>query len=474
MLFAIFRIPISDYSMKAILLAAGEGKRMRPLTLETPKQMIDVLGKPLLYWIIKRLPAEITELVIVVGYKGDQIKKYFGERFEGLPITYVTQEKPTGTAHALALCRHLLGADERFLFIYADDLHDTAAMSRLLKHPMGVLAKAHPDPSRFGVIEADKQGRVLSMEEKPAKPKSNLVAVGVFVLDSRVFDFEAPRHTSGEYFLHDQVAKMIGSHNIVMEQADFWHPVGYPHDVDAAEKILAHPPKDHDTPVILIAGGKGTRLPEAEQNKPKCLVEVAGKPILEWQIEELRKQGFTNIRLALGYKAEMVVEWLKKSGNQNVTYSIEPEPLGTGGGMKLAAEGIRVPFLAFNCDDLADVSFAGLIRHSCSGRYNVITGVQFDGAYTFDSLVCDEHKKVCEFRQRSQEVGSAVVNIGHYYLLPEALADMPRSFSNERDLFPKLAKEGKLVLATHTGYWLTANNAEQIEGARKHFRSQSS
>ena len=446
---------------------------MRPLTITTPKGMVEIFGKPLLYWIIKRLPVEITELIIVVGYKGDQIKKYFGETFEGRPITYIHQEKATGTAHALALCKHLLKPTESFLFLYADDLHSTAAMQRLIKQPLGVLVEEHKDPSRFGVVEADAKGRVVSMEEKPAKPKSNLVAVGVFMLDSRVFNYEPPRHANGEYFLHDQVAKMIHDHEVIIERTDFWHPIGYPHDIDAAEHLLRKEQKlsvaEQKTPVIIIAGGKGTRLPSQEQDKPKCLVEVAGKPILGWQIDELRSQGFTNIRLSLGYKAEMVVEWLKKSGNQNIGYSIETEPLGTGGGLRLAAQGTTTPFIAFNCDDIANVNFSALIRHSCGGAFNVITGVQFDGAYTFDSLVCDDYKRICEFKQRSQEVGSAVVNIGHYYLLPDVSAGMPEKFSNEKDLFPKLAKEGKLVLHSHTGYWLTANNADQIKSAREFF-----
>ncbi len=442
---------------------------MRPLTLETPKCMVEVLGRPLLEYIIEGLPAEITELIIVVGYKGEQIKKHFGERFAGRPIEYVWQEKPLGTGHALHLCKHLIKPGEKFLYMLADDLHSTEAMRRLIKHGLGVLVREHEDPTKFGVLEVDARDRILGIEEKPKEPKTNLVAVGVYVFDSTFFDYPMPISHRGEYEYIEPLVAMIKEKDVFVERTDFWHPVGYPHDIDEAERILSTSPSPRNVPVIIIAGGRGTRLPEHEQDKPKCLVEIAGKPILAWQLEELQKQGFSNIRISLGYKAEMVIAWLKENDHQNVVCSIEKEPLGTGGGLRLAAEGITTPFIAFNCDDLADVNFSALIRHGCSGKYNVITGVQFDGAYTFDSLVCDDFRRVCEFKQRSTEIGSAIVNIGHYYLLPSVFDAMPKVFSNERDLFPKLAAAGSVVLHTHTGYWLTANNAEQIKGARAFF-----
>lgn len=464
--------------MKAILIAAGEGRRMRPLTLTTPKPMIQVLGKPLLEWIIQSLPAAITEIVIVVGYKGEQIKEYFGDRCDGRSIQYVFQEKQLGTGHALHLCRELVAPGERFLFMFADDLHSTEAMEKLIARGIGMLAQEHPDPRRFGVLEADREGRVTGIEEKPHQPKSNMVAVGVYLLDSRFFEYPMPLSGRGEYEYAEPLRAMLKDIPVIIEKTPFWHPVGQPEDIDALEGILHKRAggelKKNPAPVIIIAGGRGTRLPSEEQDKPKCLVEIAGKPILGWQLDELRRQGFTDIRLALGYKAEMVIDWLRKSGNEQVGYSVEKEPLGTGGGLKLAAEGITVPFIAFNCDDLADVCFASLIRHSCGGKYNVITGKSFSGAYTFDSIVCDSDKKVCEFKQRSPEVAEAIVNIGHYYLRPDIFEGTPESFSSEKELFPRLAKEGRLVLHTHTGYWLTANNAEQIKGTREFFAQQSS
>lgn len=458
--------------MKAIILAAGEGKRMRPLTLVRPKPMIEVLGKPLLHHIIDSLPSEITELIIVIGYKGGAIKAYFGDQFEGRSVKYIVQEKQLGNAHALGLCRDLLKPSERFLFLFADDLHSPQAIKRLLQKDIGMLVQEHSDPKRFGVVETDASGRVISIEEKPKQPKTNLVAVGVYVLDTRIFDYQASLHESGEYYMTDQISQLVTEHKFVIEKTEFWHPVGYPHDIDAAEKLLNKETSvvRSALPVILIAGGKGTRMPEDEKHLPKCLVGIAGKPMLQWQIEYLHNQGFFNITLSLGYKAELVVEWLKQNKHTDIKYAIEIEPLGTGGGIKLALEGTREPFIAINCDDLADVNLAALIRHSGGNAYNVLSIIEIDDARMFGLIDCDDQKKICEFKEKDPNSKKGLVSIGHYYLQADVFDGFSKAFSIEKDVFPKLASTGKLVAQQHKGeYWVTANDAEQLKNTREHF-----
>lgn len=460
--------------MKAIILAAGEGKRMRPLTLETPKPMIEVLGRPLLHHIIDSLPAEITELVLVIGYRGEQIQKYFGAKFEGRPVTYVVQEKALGTGHALHLCKHLIKPGEKFLFMFADDLHSPTALEKLVHGGLGVLAQEHLDPKPFGVLEVDASGRIIGIEEKPKQPKSNLVAVGVYVFDNTFFDYPMPLSARGEYEYIEPFQAMIKKLPVLIEKTDFWHPIGHPHDIVSAEGVLrARHGKAVDRktiPVILLAGGKGTRMPENEKHKPKVLVEIAGKPMLQWQIEQLYQQGFFNIILSLGYKSEMVIDWLHESGHQNIGYVIETEPLGTGGGIKLAAAGIREPFLAFNADDISDVDLASLVRHGQSGRYNVVTGMEIADARAYGLIECDEYKKICKFREKDPTAMRGTVNIGRYYLLPDVFDGTPKAFSIEHDIFPKLAAAGKLVLHRHTGnYWFGCGTPETLAATREYF-----
>jgi len=462
--------------MKAIIVAAGEGKRMRPLTLVKPKPMIEILGKPLLHHIIDSLPEEITELVIVIGYKKEAITSYFGDQFEGRPVTYRVQEKQLGNAHALMLCRDLLSQGERFLFMFADDLHSPKAIKKLLSYELGTIVQEHPDPSRFGVFVINNKNRVISMEEKPRVPKSNLVATGVYILDTRIFEYTASLHESGEYYMTDQIDQMVREHTFVVERTDFWHPIGYPHDISSAENILR---KQHGlaielqtTPVIILAGGRGTRMPEDEKAKPKVLAEITGQPLLYWQIKEIHSQGFSNITLSLGYKADMIIAWLNANNYKDIKYVIEEKPLGTGGGLKRASLGITEPFLALNADDIANVNLSELIRHGADGKYCVVSGMEIDEVSPYGLMICDEHKKICAYEEKKENITqSGMVNIGHYYLLPHVFDATPDVFSIEKDIFPHLAKAGKLLLHQHTGYWLPTGTSNQLKRTRKYFKS---
>ena len=107
--------------VQAIVLAAGEGTRMRPLTYTKPKVMLPVANKPILHHTIENLvKAGIDEVVLVVGYKEETIREYFGEKFNGVRIRYVRQAKQLGTAHALLSAEHLL--DDRFLMLNGDTI----------------------------------------------------------------------------------------------------------------------------------------------------------------------------------------------------------------------------------------------------------------------------------------------------------------------------------------------------------------
>lgn len=210
---------------------------MRPLTEMRPKPLIEVAGKPLIEHVIGALPSVVDELVIVIGYKGAMVRERLGERFAGLPVRYVEQERPAGTASALALTRPFLR--DRFLVMCADDIHGAGALAKAACYPLAVLAAEHADPSAFGVLEADVHGILRSFEEKPKKPKSHLVSTGALMLDERVFAQPIKQHANGEYYLTEQVAALAKRVPVHVITQDLWIPVGTPPDIKRAERILA-------------------------------------------------------------------------------------------------------------------------------------------------------------------------------------------------------------------------------------------
>ncbi len=224
--------------MKAVILAAGEGTRMRPLTLKKPKPMLELLGKPILHHIWELLPREINEVILVVGYKAEQIRAYFGDRFLGKKLTYVIQQEKKGTADALFLARPHLDPKEKFLLLYADDLHSKESIEKCLATEQGILVYPVKNPKEFGVVITDKKGNIADIEEKPKAPKTNIAAVGVYVLDSRIFNYPPTRSENGEYYLTSMIAKMLKDHPVQAVETSFWHPIGYPDDLAAAERIL--------------------------------------------------------------------------------------------------------------------------------------------------------------------------------------------------------------------------------------------
>lgn len=226
--------------MKCVILAAGEGKRMRPLTLENPKPMVPVAGKPLLEHFIAHLPKEIDSLIVVVGYKREKICEYFGNRFGRFVIDYVAQDEPRGTYHALSLCTHFLEPDERFLVMYADDIHGCEGLTQMVRgSDMSLSTCTSETPERFGVLECDENGYVIGVEEKPQQPKSNIISSGAMVLTTKIFDYPAPVGKNGERFTTDSVALMIADgHKFRAVPSSLWIPVGYPEDLKKVEEYV--------------------------------------------------------------------------------------------------------------------------------------------------------------------------------------------------------------------------------------------
>ncbi len=175
--------------MQAVILAAGQGKRMGPLTQNIPKVMLPVANKPLLSHVLLSVrDAGIKEFVLVVGYNAGAVKDYFGDgSWMNASIEYARQKNQLGTADAAASAKELV--EDRFLLLNGDVIVSPQHIKNLIRQKYDVVLTAREvgNPSEFGVLEV-KGSRVLRIIEKPKKPKTNLANAGVYVFPESIFD----------------------------------------------------------------------------------------------------------------------------------------------------------------------------------------------------------------------------------------------------------------------------------------------
>ena len=230
--------------MKAVLLAAGEGVRLLPITATRPKHLIKIVGKPILQYCIEAVKnAGITEAIIVTHYKGDSIRKYFGDGEKlGLKISYVEQKQILGTGNAAEVAEPYVEDD--FVLIYGDLLFGQDAVKNVLQlykpgKTAAVIGVVPIDkPENYGIIELDKQKRVKSIVEKPVvgKAPSNLANAGVYVFGREVFDKlkQIKASVRGEWELTDAVTFLAQEGKTVLAaelSKDDWFDVGRPWDL---------------------------------------------------------------------------------------------------------------------------------------------------------------------------------------------------------------------------------------------------
>jgi len=211
---------------------------MRPLTDYRPKTLVKINERPILDYIVEALPDEIDELVLVIGYRGEQVREHCGDSFYGRNVTYVEQENPVaGTANALTTAREKLKG--RFMVLMGDDMYGKAGLPRSIAHDLCVVAAESDEPHKFGVIRTKEDGTLADIVEKPEKPDTNIISTGAMVLDERIFNYHTePDPRTGEEYLPDMVKQMAQDYAINVEILKKWYPIGYPGDVVVVERML--------------------------------------------------------------------------------------------------------------------------------------------------------------------------------------------------------------------------------------------
>lgn len=215
--------------------------------------------------------------------------------------------------------------------------------------------------------------------------------------------------------------------------------------------------------VLILAGGFGTRLAGITGNRPKPLVEVAGRPILERQISLLREHGFGDIRLSLHHKSDQIIAFCDARWPGRMEYVVEPEPLGTGGGIKYATRDWHEPFLVLNGDILSDLDVAMF----AASRPDAIGCAYQEDARGF-GLVDIEEGVVRAFHEKPTEPSAGYINAGYYLLAPEAVQSIAADrFMIETEVFPRLAADGALTAFIHNGYWIDVGTEDRFWKAQR-------
>ncbi|HEX3100074.1 MAG TPA: sugar phosphate nucleotidyltransferase [Patescibacteria group bacterium] len=209
--------------MQAVILAAGKGLRLRPFTEKHPKPLIPIANKPLLKYTLETLPDSITEIIVVIGYLGQQIQDYLGNEWNGKPIKYVVQETLLGTGDALLQAKDLV--EQNFLVVNGDDLYSKDDLTELLKYPYSILGWESTVPYPFGLSVTE------DMQLVGFDPKSALLNCGAYHLTKDFFKdplAEVTVHDKTEYSLPHTLVNIAQHEKVMVVPATHWFPVGTP------------------------------------------------------------------------------------------------------------------------------------------------------------------------------------------------------------------------------------------------------
>ena len=235
--------------MKAVILSAGKGTRLRPFTEIIPKPLLSIAGKPLLSYLLEALPfIGVTEVCLVVGHAKDKIAAYYGENKPPVSLSYLEQREQLGTAHALKFAKEFVGTDP-FVLIYGDVLISQDAWEKLFtvykeQDAEGLMALYRVEnPGNLGIVKT--QGNyVKEIIEKPEKfPKTALINAGVFILPPTIFKAVEATNASqrGEYELTDSLEIFMQYGNrLTWHELENWLTIGMPWDLlDANQTVLS-------------------------------------------------------------------------------------------------------------------------------------------------------------------------------------------------------------------------------------------
>jgi bifunctional UDP-N-acetylglucosamine pyrophosphorylase/glucosamine-1-phosphate N-acetyltransferase len=222
--------------MDTIILAAGLGTRLRPHTLQTPKPLLPVQGRPILDWTLGALPTKVDRVLIVTHYLGEKVEAYLRGQKHFTQWQTVRQETPRGTGDAVRACREHVRS-ERFLVLNGDDLFGAADLAKLADCSAGVLCHPVDQPRQFGIAFRKPNGTLERLVEKPDLDGRHLANTGAYVFPREVFDIPLTLSPRNEYEVTQYVNDLANQQTVQVVEATFWLPIGNVDVWQAAQTI---------------------------------------------------------------------------------------------------------------------------------------------------------------------------------------------------------------------------------------------
>lgn len=223
---------------QAIILCAGKSTRTYPLTLTRPKALLPIANKPLLEYNLDSLDGHVQEVVLIVGYRKEDIMEHFGRKYKNLKIRYVEQRELLGTGHALLQAKEFI--TEKVIVINGDDIYSPEDIKKMLQVECGILCKKVDDPSRFGVV-LTKGNKAEKIVEKPKEFIGNLANIGVYTFPKNIAAIlekikKSPRQ---EYEITDAIELLSKQQEVIaVETAGYFLSIGFPWDILSANSYL--------------------------------------------------------------------------------------------------------------------------------------------------------------------------------------------------------------------------------------------
>lgn len=229
--------------MQAVILAAGKGTRLRPLTDTTPKPMIKIGDKPILAYVIETLPNEIDEVILVVGYLEEQIREFFKNEYFNKKITYAPQREMLGTYGALLSAKPFI-KNEKYLVLGSDDIQDKSFLKNCIENDRVIGLAERPSPGdKFFTIETDENNNAKGMR-RPTEQElaGNIrVATGVYVLDNNFWELLPVASSGMEYGIPQTLFSSIDKYQTKAVMTNFWIPINTFEDLEKARVRLTKP-----------------------------------------------------------------------------------------------------------------------------------------------------------------------------------------------------------------------------------------